>query len=172
MQKVTSTACSTARAATFVQVSTSTILCVIVCIALTACGQGPAKTTTTTVEAPDGTVTTKVESTDGSGATSVVGGSGHSLEINRAVEPNQPIDPNNTTVIMGTEGGTNHGEIEAHTDSDGNSKVHVNMPGVHINSNEGSSRVDVDVPFVHIHKDRSGNTHIKTPFVKINARDD
>gem|GEM_PF-3443981 len=164
MQIVTLNARSTARAATFTQVATSTTLCAIVCIALTACGQGPAKTTTTTVEAPDGTVTTKVESTDGSGHTAI--------DSSRAVESNQPIDPNNTTVIMGRDPAASQGEIDANTDSDGNSKVHVNMPGVHIDANEGSSKLDINVPFVHIHKDGSGGTHIKTPFVKINARED
>jgi len=144
------------------------ILSLSVCLALTACSQGPAKTTTTTVEAPDGTVTTTTQSSDGT--MTQVGVNGGSLDSRRAVEPNAPIDPNNTTVIMGSEG--THGEIDAHTDEDGNSRVHVNMPGVHINANEGSSKVDINVPFVHIHKDGSGNTHIKTPFVKINARDD
>ncbi|MBS1994021.1 MAG: hypothetical protein JSS83_26095 [Cyanobacteria bacterium SZAS LIN-3] len=151
------------------------VLCALLCAAttgvLTACASGE-KTTTTKVENPDGTVTTTTVTTKGDGSMTTLSGTGTSADSRREVEPNPPVDANNTTVIMGGDADTANGEIDAHTDENGNSRVHVNMPGVHINADDSSAKVNIDVPFVHIHKDGSGNTRIKAPFVRINSREE
>jgi hypothetical protein len=134
---------------------------VLGCLTLTACSSAE-KTTTTTVQTPGATVTT---TTSGAADTDAGKGASASIDARREVEPNQPIDANNTAVEMGT-------ESPADKASDAESaRVRINMPGVHVNVDKASGKEDIDMPLVHIHKDGQGNTNIKAPFVHINTKD-
>jgi hypothetical protein len=131
-------------------------LSLMACLGLTACAGGE-KTTTTTVQTPGGTVSTTSTTTGTDAATA----GSNSIDVKREVEPNEPVDPNNTTVIMG--GDAPPGTVE----TSGDGKVRVDLPGVHVNVDKSNGSKDINVPFVHIHKDAAGDTQIKAPFVHI-----
>jgi hypothetical protein len=142
---------------------TSLIISLLACITLAACSSAQKTTTTTVQQTPGGTVTTT--STDKNTDTDTGNGASASIDAGRQVEPNPPVDANNTAVEMGD---------ESNTDTSGSAapdKVRVNLPGVKVNVDETNDKVDIKVPFVHIQKDNQGNTHIKAPFVRINSKD-
>ena len=136
------------------------IVALLAITALAGCGGGAAvkedhpDAASSTASPTSTTSTTTVNSSNSAGGTNI------NVDVRREVDPNAPVIPNNTTVEMGS-------DAPAGVSGSDGDKVHVNMPGVHVNVDHANGAKDIDVPFVHIHKDAQGHTDIDVPFVHV-----
>ncbi|HEY9730882.1 MAG TPA: hypothetical protein V6C89_03155 [Drouetiella sp.] len=119
-------------------------------LAISLAGCGETKTTSTTVNNPDGSQTTTTVEKKGfeqkTTVTTTPAPDGISGTIN-----GKPID-----IQIGENGDS------------GLDKVHVRGPGIKIDANDNSDNVDVNLPFVKVRKD-GGKVHVRAPFVDIHA---
>jgi hypothetical protein len=123
---------------------------VLVALSAALAGCGETKTTSTTVNNPDGSQTTTTVEKKGF---------------------EQKTTVNTTPAPEGISGTINGKALDIQIGENGDNgidKVHVRGPGIKIDANDNEDNVDVNLPFVKVRKD-GGKVHVRAPFVDIHA---